>query len=149
MSSENVELVRSIQPPPDADLPRDLFLRDADPDTIAAAVAAFEALLTDDFVCVFHRASDEPRPGANGLRDAWLDWLEPWETYRTEIESVTALGDRVLVTSRDFARRRGMDDEVEMHGSALYTVRDGKIARVEFFAQPDDALAAMGSGPSA
>ena len=144
MSAEDVELVRSLQPPPDVDLARDLFLRDADPETVAAAQAALEPFLTEDFECVFHRASDAPRPGVAGLRDAWLDWMEPWETYRAEIDELIDLDGRVLVITRDYARRSGMADEVELQGSAIYTVRDGKIARAEYFAHREDALAAAG-----
>lgn len=146
MSQENVELVRSIQPPPDVDL-NDVFLRNAPPDVVATALAAPAPAFTDDFVCIFHALSADPRPGVAGLRDSWLDWLEPWETYRAEIDELIDLGDRVLLSSRDYARRPGMTDEVEMRGSALYTLRGGRIAKAEFFPQRADAFIAAGLEP--
>ncbi len=73
------------------------------------------------------------RPGVRGLWQSWIDWLAPWESYRTEIEELIPAGDRVLALVRDFGRRRDMDTEVEMLGSAVWTVREGRIARAEFF----------------
>jgi ketosteroid isomerase-like protein len=144
MSQENVELVRRLQPAPDVDL-TDLFLRGEEEE--AAAARADPAVLetfTEDFVCVFHNLSSEPRPGVVGLRQAWLDWLEPWESYRVEIERLADAGDRVLVFSRDFGRRPGIEGEVELKGSAVWTVRGGKVARAEFFPDRAKALEAAG-----
>jgi ketosteroid isomerase-like protein len=141
--SEEEEIVRALQPPPDLDF-ADLFMRDDD----AGAQAWAEALgdrFTEDFTAVFHALSSEPRQGVAGLRQAWLDWMEPWETYRAEIESVrsTSAG-RVLVISRDFGRRPGTDTEVELKASAVWTVREGRVARAEFFTDRADAERAAG-----
>jgi ketosteroid isomerase-like protein len=144
MSRENVEVVRQLLPPADVDL-ADVFMRGDDLGA-AAALDATAQQFTDDFVCVIHihGLSSEERPGVQGLREAWLDWLEPWETYRVEIEQLREVGDRVLVTTRDFGRRSGMADEVELKGSAVWTIRDGKVARAEFFAERGKALEAVG-----
>ena len=130
---DNVDIVRWLQVPPDVDL-NDFFMGDASEEELLAVRDSISPLYTRDFVCVFHALSDEPRPGPEGLREAWLDWLAPWETYRAEIQDVRAISENeVLVVSRDFARRPGMTDEVEMRGVAIYTLRDGKFARIEFF----------------
>ena len=146
MSAENVELVRSFQPPPEVDVAQ-LFQRDGDAAAIAAAEARFEPLLTDDFVCAFHALGQGERRGIAGLREVWLDWMEPWESYHALSHEFIDLGDRVLVLVRDVGRRRGMSDEIELNGSAIYTVRDGKIARAEYFARREDAFAAAGIDP--
>jgi len=140
MSQENVEIVRRVQPDSEADLV-ELFKAVEDETALEAAVAASASAFADDFVCVFHALSEEPRPGLQGMRDYWLDWLAPWESYRAEITELRDAGDAVLVLSRDFGRRPGMDKEVEMHGSAVWTVRNGKIARAEFF--PTDRASAL------
>ena len=36
-----------------------------------------------------------------------------------------------------------MDDEVELKGSAVWTVRDGRVARAEFFTDRSEALDAV------
>jgi ketosteroid isomerase-like protein len=82
------------------------------------------------------------------MRNAWLDWLEPWETYRAEIETLVDAGDKVLVLSRDFGRRTGMASEVELLASAVWTVRDERVARAEFFTDRAAAYAAAGLEPS-
>ena len=136
--SEEEEIVRALQPAPDVDF-ADLFLRDDE----AGAQAMAEALgdrFTEDFTAVLHHLSSEPRHGVAGLRQVWLDWMEPWETYRAEIESVRATtAGRVLVFSRDFGRRRGTETEVELKGSAVWTVREGRVARAEFFTDRAEA----------
>jgi ketosteroid isomerase-like protein len=139
MSVENVEIVRRLQPGPDVDL-TELFdvARDAD---VEAAVAAADPIFTDDFVCIFHALSEEPHFGISGLRRRWRDWLAPWESYRTQIKELVDAGDRVVVLSRDFGRRSGMDLEVHFDGCAVWTVRDAKIAGAEFF--PTDRAAAF------
>src|SRR5437763_10830136 len=98
--SANVELIRALQPAPDVDL-TEFFHRGHD-DGAAAQAEALAPVFTDDFVCIFHAISEDPRPGVEGLRDSWLDWLAPWQAYRAEIEDVIEVGDHVLVLSRDF-----------------------------------------------
>ena len=132
MTEENLEIVRQLQPGPEVDL-TELFTRDADEAEVKAAIEAAEPAFTDDFACVFHALSEEPRYGVAGLREAWLDWLSPWASYRTELEEMIDAGDRILVLVRDFGRRQGMEQEVELIGSAVWTVRGGRIARAEFF----------------
>ena len=83
--------------------------------------------------------------GLDGLRAAWLDWLSPWESYRAEIEDVIdAGGGRVLVRTRDFARPNGASREVYFNGATVWSLRDGRVARIEFYWNPEEALAAVG-----
>jgi ketosteroid isomerase-like protein len=138
MSAENVEIVRQLVPGPDVDLVE--FFSD---DSAEAAFAAAAPAFADDFVCIIHVLSQETRHGVRGLREAWVDWLAPWESYRTEIEELRDAGDRVLVLVRDFGRRPDMDAEVELVGSAVWTVREGKIVRAEFFAERADSIRAF------
>jgi ketosteroid isomerase-like protein len=144
MGDDAVELVRSLQPAPDINF-ADLFLRDADDATTEAVLATIAPSYTDDFVCVLHALSSEERPGVQGLRESWLDWIAPYESYRAEIDEVRAGEDgRVLVVGRDYGRRPGMTDEIELLASAVWTVRDGRVARAEFFTSRADAFRAAG-----
>ena len=134
-----MELVRRLQPPPQVDLTA--LFRDEDYEAVMQYVSP---LFSEDFVAIFHGLSGDPRAGLEGLRQSWLDWLEPWESYRVEIEDLIDAGDRVLVFSRDRARRPGVAEEVELMGSAVWTVADGKVERAEFFTRRADAIAAAG-----
>lgn len=84
--------------------------------------------------------------GLDGLREGWLDLVEAWKSVRSEFERVIPVGERVLVLARRYARIVGSQHEVETIGAAIYLVRDGKIARAEFYATRDEALEAVGLG---
>jgi hypothetical protein len=53
--------------------------------------------------------------------------------------------DHVLVLVRDFGRRGGMEVEVRLLGAAVWTVREGKLARAFFYANREDALDDVGA----
>ena len=83
-------------------------------------------------------------PGLEGLRRNWLDWLEPWATYRSSIDELIDAGDRVVLLLRDHGRREGMEEEVELIGASVCTIREGKLARWEDYPDRADALEAAG-----
>ena len=82
--------------------------------------------------------------GVTGLRDACRDWLGPWTTYRQEVIEVIEGGGRVLVRSRIFGRPEGSDQEVKSESVGVWSVRDRKLSRVDFYPTRDDAIRAMG-----
>jgi ketosteroid isomerase-like protein len=145
IGASNVELVRELQPGPDVDVAQ-LFRDDEMWAAFADAAASF---FDRNFECVLGGGDHDPFGGAayvgqDGLRAGWLDWLAPWASYRTEIEEVIDVGERVLVLIRDFGRREGSEQEVEVIGAAVWTVGDGKVARAEFYADRAEALKAVG-----
>jgi ketosteroid isomerase-like protein len=90
------------------------------------------------------READVAR-GLHGLRAGWLDWLAPWASYRAEIEELIDLGDRVVSVLCDYARREPDAPEVALKSAAVWTVRDGRIVRAEFYTGGrDEALKAAG-----
>jgi ketosteroid isomerase-like protein len=141
MSRENVELIKALYPPPDADIAA-LFRNE---DTFAGMREALEQLLTDDFesVVVFP-GERRTAAGLDGFRKHWLDWLEPWATYRTAIEDLIDRGERVVLLLRDHGRHEDMDTEVEIIGASIATVRDGKLSRWEDYTDRAEALKAVG-----
>jgi ketosteroid isomerase-like protein len=144
MSQENVEVVRRLLGPFEQGDAVQLF-RD---ETINAQLtAASEPFFTPDFECVFVR-EDVGRSayfGLDGLRTAWLDWLEPWESYRPGVEDVIDAGDdRVVVLTHDHAHPKGSSAEVDFLGAPVWTVRGGKVARIEFYWNRSEGLAAAG-----
>lgn len=143
MSQENVELVRSLQPSRDTDLVA-MFRDEA---TATALRDAIAPLLHEDFEAAFPDWAPGQRirfEGLEGLRAAWLEWLEPWESYRTEIEDVLDVGDEVVVLTRDYGQRAGTAEEVGVVAAAVWTVRDGKLAKAAFYLSRSEALEAVG-----
>jgi hypothetical protein len=142
VSQENVEVVRRLQPSPKADLVR-LFRREGDTRGFADVFASsFHA----DCECVLHIFGTERSTytGLSGWREAWRDWLAPWASYRSEIEDLIDIGERVLVLVHDYGRRTPNTPEVDLIAAAVWTVREGKVARAEFYSHRDDALKAVG-----
>jgi ketosteroid isomerase-like protein len=72
--------------------------------------------LTDDFQSVaVLPAQTRTYKGPEGFRKNWLDWLEPWATYRSKLIS-----------------------------ASICTIREGKIARWEDYTDRATALEAVG-----
>lgn len=78
----------------------------------------------------------------------WLgEFLGEWETFRSEPEHMTELGaGQVLVTEKWRGRSRHSGVDVAMTVAALYTVRDGQIARQRYFRSPEEARLAARDG---
>jgi ketosteroid isomerase-like protein len=82
--------------------------------------------------------------GLEGFLEGWADWMMPWASYEVDLEELVDGGERVLAlvtlrgqTAHDRVR-------IEQPGAAVFTVRDGKITRVEFHLDRREALAAAG-----
>jgi ketosteroid isomerase-like protein len=117
MTSENVELVRSIY----------------------AAWERGDYSSADwahpDIECVF---VDGPSPGhwrgLPGLARGWRDWLSAWDQWRLRAEDVRELdAERVLVLVRVTGRGRtsGLDvGEMRNEATTIFHIRDGKVAKL-------------------
>jgi ketosteroid isomerase-like protein len=131
MSHENVELIRSVLPGPGIDMIA--LWNDDSADSVM--MQNWAPLLAPDFVAVKHIPGAEPdrTHGLHGLRAGWLDWLAPWASYRAEVEEMIDLGDRVVSVICDYGRREPDGHEVALRSAAVWTVRDGRIVRAEFY----------------
>lgn len=82
--------------------------------------------------------------GTEGVLRAREEWAKAWEHIRAEPRGFIEAGDRVLVLTRSIGKGRGSSIEVELDTFAVYTIRAGKVARVEYFTEREAALAAAG-----
>ena len=142
MSAENVELVRSMHPGPDFDL---------------------APLINDDHASdwwremIGHRFDSAVRAtmrlpgtetssysGLDGLRDAWLAWMEHWKSYHDEIEDAIDDGERVIVVHRCHGRTHAGAPEVSHRSATIWTLRDGRVAAVDFNVPYEEALSGVG-----
>ena len=137
MSSENVELLKDALPE-EVDLVE--VLRGENP------VALFRNpdLIDPDLSVTFSGGKSGGPPvhfeGIPGLLEGWLDWLEPWDSYRIRFETALDAGDKVVSFATVKARTSRYGVEVEHTPAAVWTVRDGKLSAVYFFLEREDAL---------
>jgi ketosteroid isomerase-like protein len=130
VSEENVEVVRRGY---------EIFAATGE---LAAELAA------DDFawdMSHFHGWPEQQvYDGVEGTR-AFLDaWLETWEDWELEVESLRDAGHKVvaLVSQRGTSKAAGMP--VEMSFAQVWTLRDGKQTRMEMYSDRDEAMEAAG-----
>jgi ketosteroid isomerase-like protein len=82
--------------------------------------------------------------GNNAVLANYQRWDEAWEGAETTLEEVIGHGDRVFVAARFHARGRASGVEVETRLYEVYTVRDGKVLRIDEYAHRAEALEAAG-----
>ena len=145
MSSDNVELVRALQPSPGTDVTRLIRDESAWPAFVEANGVSF----ADDFTCAMRTPEGRlglasEYAGLQGLREPWLDWLSPWVRYRTEIEQLLDADDHVVVFVRDHGVPNDSDSEVSFEGGAVWRCRAGKIVHIDFLGSRAEALRAVG-----
>ena len=104
--------------------------------------------LADD---IDHRAAegapDDPGPihGKDAVRAYIRDWLDLFDDFRAEpIELIDAGEDRVIAVTRISGRAKLSGVETDLTFAALYTIRDGKIARGREYWTKEQALEAAG-----
>jgi ketosteroid isomerase-like protein len=87
----------------------------------------------------------EPRHGHDGVREYAAVLFEAIEDYHITPEEFIDVGDQVLVFSREGGRGRGSGAEVQSQPTAhLWTLRDGKVVRLQSYWERAVALEAVG-----
>ena len=141
MSQENVEIVLGLQRSGDEDF-ASLIREDERWQRVVADAAP---VVHEDAVSIRPDApGGQEYFGLDGFRRMWLDWLAPWAEYRTAIEEAIDCGDRVLLLQNSTGRIYGSTQRVTLSPGVVWTVRDGKIARFEVYADRAEALKAVG-----
>ena len=122
MSQENVEVVVK-------------FLRVVDVD---------EALTYADPGIVWNPIEELPTQGHDAVRASLAHWKAEWDDYKVMPEEFVDMGDRVVATVRLRGRGRGSGVEIDARFYDVYTLRDGKIVRMDQFTERSEALEAVG-----
>jgi ketosteroid isomerase-like protein len=120
MSHENVETVRRFL---DGDVEEALSY--ADPDI------------------VWNPIEELPTQGHDAVRASLARWKAEWDDYEVLPEEFVDSEDRVLATVRLRGRGRGSGVEIDARFYDLYTLRDGKIVRMDQFTERSQALEAV------
>ena len=131
MSQENVEVVRDhYAATNERDFPRAMSYYAPDVELFVESGAFLE---------------DGTFKGREAVGQWFGDWFTTFEPgYHFEFEEIRDLGDVVFLNASHRGRGRASGAEVHGQNGYLYTVRDGKIVRVELYASPAKALEAAG-----
>jgi ketosteroid isomerase-like protein len=116
-------------------------LRDADIDALVS-------LTSDDFVMTTPSdLASEPDTyrGAEGVRRYFDSFYEVMDQIYVETLEVLPVGPRVYAETILHARGRSSGIEAEQRAHLVWTVRDGKAVKLEFFASREEGLAAIGA----
>ena len=107
-----------------------------------------DELLDPEVVYVNPPGAVEPgtRRGVAEFTAALEKVFDAWEYWRGEIEEIEAVRDQVVAVVKYRTRGRGSGVEIVGRESALWTLRDGKVTRYEWFHGPDDAAARANDG---
>jgi ketosteroid isomerase-like protein len=83
--------------------------------------------------------------GHEGLRELLVANWEPWEEVVVEVERMIEVDpETVLLLSRNRWKAKESGVEIVRPRASLFTVREGRITRARFYADPELALAAAG-----
>jgi ketosteroid isomerase-like protein len=119
-------------------------------DTNARDFPAVMEAYAEDVVLVLHgEKAGILSPTASG-KAAVGEWYGDWfrqfgRDYRFDIEESRGSGDRVLLVATHHGRGRDSGVPVEERWAYVYTVRDGKVSRVELWGDADAREAALTS----
>ena len=131
MSQENVEIVRDAAAAfnrGDVDTWLEYFADDID-------YRAVEGALDDR----------GPMYGKAAVLAYLQDWLDMFDDFKVEpLELIDAGGDEVVAVLRNSGRAKLSGVETDLTYAALYTIRDGKIARGREYWTKEQALEAAG-----
>jgi len=130
MSRENVEIVRRIY---------DGWSR--------GDFSVGTDLVAADFAWQQHAEAVEPGTlrGA-AIASAFRNVFAVYESYRIVPERYVDASDKVVVMARNRGRAKGSGIELDQSFGYVWTVRAGKLARVEVYATEREALDAAGLG---
>jgi ketosteroid isomerase-like protein len=103
-----------------------------------------EALATIDPNVVYSPVEDGPSHGLHAIRDQFKRWESSWEELVETAEEFIDAGDRVVVTALYRGRGQGSGVPIEARFYAVYTLRDGRVVRVDEFTDRAEALEAAG-----
>ncbi len=91
-----------------------------------------------------HIASPNSLSGHEGLRTFDRELREAFDNFETTVEEMVEAGERVVSVSK--YRARGRRSGVEIDGPlqfGVWSFRDGRVTRVEWYPSRDEALAAV------
>jgi ketosteroid isomerase-like protein len=149
VSEENVRIVERIQQVLDTE---NIVADVTNDETTSETTAALVDLVEDDFETVGVAPNYElgitTYHGPDGFRAFWLEWGNTFESLRIDVDQMIDAGDdKVVSLVRQTGRTRTGGVEISEEAAAVWTIRGGRLHRVEFHLDRETALKTAGLDP--
>jgi uncharacterized protein len=131
MSEQNVEVVRRVS---------EAFAR-GDLDTVFALVSPE---IEWDFSHADTWLEEQSYQGYAAIMEFFSVWVGEWDDYHFELEEVIDAGDRVVAIVRDEGRAKSSGVKLERRHAEIWTLRGGRVVKIEPFDHKNEALEAVG-----
>lgn len=82
--------------------------------------------------------------GVEGMLDFLAEWTSAWNDWELEVAALHDAGERVVAVMRQRGRSKVAGTSVEMVFAQVFTLRDGKQARMDMYSDVGAALEAVG-----
>jgi ketosteroid isomerase-like protein len=82
--------------------------------------------------------------GVDEINEWLADWRGSFEDWSLDIEEIFDAGDQAVTIVRQHGKPKHGGPEVEMRLAQVWTFRDGLLARMEMYADREEALEAAG-----
>ena len=92
----------------------------------------------------FGSLTGEPYRGHAGVREWLAEIQHNFERFELWLDEARDLGDEVLAIGGIDLRARGSGIDMRQRLGWVLQFRDGRVSRMWFYGQPDDALEAVG-----
>ena len=83
-------------------------------------------------------------PGVEGARQFLAEWADTWDDWELEVEDYVDAGECVVAIINQRGRSKASGIPVDMRFAQVWTLRDGQGIRMQMYANPDEALEAVG-----
>ena len=93
---------------------------------------------------VMNPVDEGPSYGPDQMRYDWERWSSAFEELRVTFEEILDAGDQVVVVAHHQGRGQASGIDIDARFYAVYTLRDGKVSRIDEYAERDEALEAAG-----
>jgi ketosteroid isomerase-like protein len=98
-----------------------------------------------DYVTVMvSEAVSQDYPGPDGFKEAWTDWLSPYDSAEMQVDEVIALEDKLVFAVTQRVTTRHSSVEVETASAAVWWFEDGKVRRAAFYLDRQAGMKAAG-----
>jgi ketosteroid isomerase-like protein len=82
--------------------------------------------------------------GKEAIERSTQEWVSAWESIEVDLDRLEAVGDLVVAEGGWDSRGLASGASGRMPFGIVFTVRDGLVARLEWFMDPDQARRAAG-----